>query len=186
MRFVTLLLLGLIAFTDETTAVKIAAAPKDDVDHSAEFFKAIESSEDGGTGYKRALPARFTGDGANDDLFMKSILTKWALEGKNKDGSPNGKFFMDQAGCTTVAKEVFTNNLGWKAAEIDAHLKTYFERAWKHFDVWLVGRINAEETPQFLRFLAGVPYIEGMHAQKEKAAEEAMLDKMAVLKLNQK
>ena len=79
---------------------------------------------------------------------------------------------------------MFTNNLGWKAADITSHMTTYFDRAWKHFDVWQVGRINAEETPQFLRFLAGVPYIEGMHAQKEKAAEEAMLDKLNVLKLN--
>jgi len=38
--------------------------------------------------YKRVIPARFSAD--SDDIFMRSMIANYALEGQNKDDSPNG------------------------------------------------------------------------------------------------
>jgi len=46
--------------------------------------------------YARVTPARFAAD--SDDIFMRSMIEQYALEGKNKDGSPNGQFWIDEAG----------------------------------------------------------------------------------------
>ena len=61
-----------------------------------DFFEA----RDNGTGpldkiYERVIPERYaTG---NDDLFMRSMITTYAREGKNADGSPSGVFSMTEA-----------------------------------------------------------------------------------------
>ena len=111
------------------------------------------------------MPNHFNGEGEFDDRFMHSMLTKWALEGKNKDGSPNGKFYMDQHGAYAVADEVLMNNMGMDAARRSEHIKTYFERSWNHFDVNREGKIEIGMMPQFMRFLGGTAYINGLHAQ---------------------
>ena len=54
---------------------------------------------------------------------MKSIIEKWALEGKNKDGTPNGVFWMDRAGATKCAEEVLANNVGMEPSKIGDHMK---------------------------------------------------------------
>ena len=100
------------------------------VDHSKEFFRAEEHGMVGGKPYERQLPAHFNGEGEFDDRFMHSMLTKWALERKNKDGTPSGKFYMDRFGAQTVAREVLMNNLKMASEQADGHLKEYFERSW--------------------------------------------------------
>ena len=62
---------------------------EEEEDHSKEFFHAYESGRLDGA-YKRGLPDDFSAD--SDDLFMRSMIKNYALEGKNKDGSPNGNF----------------------------------------------------------------------------------------------
>merc|ERR1719503_44847 len=62
-------------------------------DHSKEFYNAWNAVKDEEEGYHRAIPAYFSGD--SDDLFMRSMCKTYALEGKNKDGSPNGNFMRD-------------------------------------------------------------------------------------------
>ena len=31
-----------------------------------------------------------------DDMFMNSMISNYAKEGRNPDGSPNGKFYLDK------------------------------------------------------------------------------------------
>ena len=59
-------------------------------DHSKEFYNAWDAVKDEEEGYHRAIPAYFSE--SSDDLFMRSMCKTYALEGKNKDGSPNGNF----------------------------------------------------------------------------------------------
>merc|ERR1719503_122376 len=73
-------------------------------DHSKEFYNAWNAVKDEEEGYHRAIPAYFSGD--SDDLFMRSMCKTYALEGKNKDGSPNGNFMMDEAVTRAAASEV--------------------------------------------------------------------------------
>ena len=122
-------------------------------DHSGEFFEAREH----GTGpldkkYERVVPTNFAD--ASDDLFMRSMIKTYALEGKNKDGSPNGQFFMDEATTRAAAGEVLETHKGLTGGAKADYLKTYFPRTWAHFDVNKTGKLGVETMPQFMRFLA--------------------------------
>ena len=122
-------------------------------DHSGEFFEAREH----GTGpldkkYERVVPTNFAD--ASDDLFMRSMIKTYALEGKNKDGSPNGQFFMDEATTRAAAGEVLETHKGLSGGAKADYLKTYFPRTWAHFDVNKTGKLGVETMPQFMRFLA--------------------------------
>ena len=126
---------------------------QDESDHSGEFFEAREH----GTGpldkkYERVVPTNFAD--ASDDLFMRSMIKTYALEGKNKDGSPNGQFFMDEATTRAAAGEVLETHKGLSGGAKADYLKTYFPRTWAHFDVNKTGKLGVETMPQFMRFLA--------------------------------
>lgn len=120
-------------------------------DHSGEFFAPHESGkvEDA---YKRVVPDRFAADA--DDLFMRSMISTYALEGKNKDGSPNGQFWINEAGARAAASEVLHTHKGLNGAALSDYLNAYFGKAWNHFDVNRGGKVEVIKMPQFMRFLA--------------------------------
>jgi hypothetical protein len=103
-------------------------------------------------GYKRVTTPRFSAD--SDDIFMRSMIEQYALEGKNKDGSPNGNFQMDEAATRAATSEVLATHKGLKGAALATYLKTYFPRSWAHFDVNRTGKIEVSKMPQFMRFIA--------------------------------
>merc|ERR1712146_580517 len=113
----------------------------DEVDHSNEFFKASEHEKLGDGGYKRVTTPRFAAD--DDDIFMRSMIEQYALEGKNKDGSGNGSFWMDEANARAASSEVLDTHKGLKGQKREEYLKTYFPRTWAHFDVNRTGKIEA-------------------------------------------
>ena len=123
----------------------------DEEDHSGEFFKVTEAGKIGGGGYERVTTPRFAAD--NDDIFMRSMIEQYALEGKNKDGSPNGQFWMDEAGTRAAASEVLHTHNGLTGAPRANYLKSYFPRTWAHFDVNRTGKVEAIKMPQLMRFL---------------------------------
>ena len=138
-----------LALIGAATAIKISG----DVDHSGQFFEAREN----GTGpldkkYERVPPEHFaTG---SDDLFMKSMIMNYAQEGKDKEGAPNGQFFMTEAQTKAAAAEVLGSHKALDGPAKAEYLKTYFPRTWAHFDVNKDGRIGVETMPQFMRFLS--------------------------------
>ena len=106
--------------------------------------------QDIGTGtldkkYERVVPARFA-DGA-DDLFMRSMIMNYAREGKNADGSPNGKFFLNEKETRAAASEVLETHKGLKGASKAEYLATYFPRTFAHFDVNKDGFLGVEVMP---------------------------------------
>ena len=157
MKFtIALALLGLTTAIrpSEERFLQVHGADEDEeVDHSKEFYEARED----GTGmldnkYERVIPEHFMA--AGDDLFMRSMLKNYALEGKNKDGSPNGNFVMNEAVARAASKEVLASHKNLKGAELTGYLNQYFPRTWAHFDVNHDGKIGVEVMPQFVRFLA--------------------------------
>ena len=142
MKFASLFLLGAVA------AIK---GDDEEVDHSNEFFKATEHEKLGSGGYNRVTTARFAAD--DDDIFMRSMIEQYALEGKNKDGSPNGQFWMDEAAARAASSEVLHTHKSMTGATRENYLKTYFPRTWAHFDVNRTGKVEAIKMPQFMRFL---------------------------------
>ena len=123
----------------------------DEPDHSGEFFHVGEGGKLGGGGYERVTTARFAAD--SDDIFMRSMIEQYALEGKNKDGSPNGQFWLDEGAARAASSEVLHTHKGLTGAARANYLKTYFPRTWAHFDVNRTGKIEAIKMPQFMRFL---------------------------------
>jgi len=123
----------------------------DDEDHSGEFFKVTEGGKLGGGGYERVTTSRFAAD--SDDIFMRSMIEQYALEGKNKDGSPNGQFWMDESAARAAASEVLHTHKKLTGAARTNYMRTYFPRTWAHFDVNRTGKIEVIKMPQFMRFL---------------------------------
>ena len=108
-------------------------------------------------GYERVIPARFTA--GSDDIFMRSVLSAYAQEGKkcDDDGSnckPTGAFTLDSATARRLASEVLATHKGLKGDALKSYLDTYFAKAWGHFDVNKSGSIEAIKAPQLMRFLA--------------------------------
>jgi hypothetical protein len=101
--------------------------------------------------YERVVPARFANDG---DSFMTSMIKNYALEGKNDDGTPNGKFHMSEAITKTAAMEVLKTHKKMEAKESEEYMKQYFDRTWAHFDVTKDGHLDVDVMPQFMRFFA--------------------------------
>ena len=102
--------------------------------------------------YERVPPARFSAD--SDDLFMRSVIMKYAAEEKTEDGAPSGNFFLNEASTRALASEVLGTHKGLKGGDLKEYLKTYFPRTWAHYDVNKTGFIGVEVAPQFMRFIA--------------------------------
>jgi len=130
---------------------------QDESDHSGEFYPVGQHGQEGAGSYERKTTPRFAAD--SDDIFMRSMIEQYALEGKNKDGSPNGQFWLDEAGARAAASEVLATHKGIKGAALATYLKTYWSKAWGHFDVNLVGKIEVIKAPQLMRFLASDQYM---------------------------
>ena len=102
--------------------------------------------------YERVPPARFSAD--SDDLFMRSVIMKYAAEEKTEDGAPSGNFFLNEASTRALASEVLGTHKGLKGGDLKEYLATYFPRTWAHYDVNKTGFIGVEVAPQFMRFVA--------------------------------
>ena len=102
--------------------------------------------------YERVPPARFSAD--SDDLFMRSVIMKYAAEEKDGDGAPSGNFFLNEASTRALASEVLSTHKGLKGGDLKEYLNTYFPRTWAHYDVNKSGFIGVETAPQFMRFVA--------------------------------
>ena len=129
----------------------------EEVDHSGEFYPVTAHGQSGAGEYDRKTTSHFAAD--SDDIFMRSMIEQYALEGKNKDGSPNGQFWLDEAGAKAAAGEVLATNKGIKGGAADKYFATYWKKAWGHFDVNVVGKIEVIKAPQLMRFLASDQYM---------------------------
>jgi len=136
---------------DDEQDVQLEGSSDEEVDHSNEFFKPGQHEMLGGGGYERTTPARFAAD--SDDIFMRSMIEQYSLEQKNKDGTPSGKFWLDEAGARAASKEVLETNCKVTGKSNTDWLGTYFPKAWAHFDVNRTGKVEAIKMPQFMRFL---------------------------------
>lgn len=102
--------------------------------------------------YKRVVPDRFSADG--DDLLMKSLISKYALEGK-ENGAPTGKFYMDKSGMEAVSREVIGTHLGFSGKKKDNYMNEHFDNNWSNYDVNKEGFITVDRAPTFLRKVLG-------------------------------
>ena len=105
--------------------------------------------------YERVTTPRFSQDG--DDIFMRSMIEQYALEEKTKvvehddgtktGGEPTGKFWMNGATAKAAASEVLGTHKGLHGQALQTYLDTYYEKAWRHFDVNQSGSIEVIKMP---------------------------------------
>jgi hypothetical protein len=111
--------------------------------------------------YERVTTARFSAD--TDDIFMRSMIENYALEGKkcdeDADGkpincAPDGTFWMNESATRAASSEVLGTHKGLSGDALKSYLDTYFGKAWAHFDVNKSGMVEVLKMPQFMRFVA--------------------------------
>ena len=117
--------------------------------------------------YERVTTPRFSQDG--DDIFMRSMIEQYALEEKTKvvehddgtktGGEPTGKFWMNSATAKAASSEVLGTHKGLHGPALQTYLDTYYEKAWRHFDVNQSGSIEVIKMPQLMRFLCSDQYM---------------------------
>ena len=145
--------------SSEFEAVQLNGEP---VDHSGERFRVADDGMVDGAGYTRVTTARFAAD--TDDIFMRSMIEQYAVEGKTFGGEPSGQFYMNYNSTKAAAAEVLATHKGLTGS---AYLDTYFDKAFGHFDVNRTGEIEVIKMPQFMRFLASDQYMQlGESGQK--------------------
>ena len=143
-------------FVQESESESESGSSDDETNVALEGDDWFEARENG-TGpmdkkYERVAPEHFSA--GTDDLFMRSMIMNYALEGKDKDGAPTGVFVLNEAQTKGASAEVLTAHKGLKGAELATYLETYFPRTWAHYDVNKAGMIGVETLPMFMRFLA--------------------------------
>jgi hypothetical protein len=136
-----------------------------------DFFIPNDSGTLGAKTYERVIPARFAAD--DDDIFMRSMIANYAVEAKtpktdsDDGGAPTGKFWMTKTGAYAAAQEVLSTHKGLEGAKLSTYLDTYFNKAWGHFDVNQVGKIEVGKMHMFIRFLASDQYFQFMQPPKK-------------------
>ena len=125
-------------------------------------FDTIPVGYDQSHFYERIIPERFSKD--TDDIFMRSMIKTYAHEEKSKvvehddgtktGGEPTGRFWMNKEDALSAAREVLGTHKGLKGNALDSYIATFFDKAWRHFDVNQSGWIEVIKMPQFCRFLA--------------------------------
>ena len=102
--------------------------------------------------YKRDIPDRFESEA--DDTLMRSLYKNYATEGE-KDGLPNGHFWVTKEDAKRVSKEVVETHLGLHGADADGYLGSNFDALWSKYDVNEEGRVEIDRMPTFLRSMCG-------------------------------
>lgn len=88
-----------------------------EVQSDPKYYGAGDNGELGAQSYERVVPANFAAD--SDDIFMRSMIQNFAVEGQNKDGSPNGNFFMTQSAAKQAEKEILATHKGIKGEALE-------------------------------------------------------------------
>ena len=132
-----------------------------------DYFVPGDSGTIGAKAYERVIPARFSSD--SDDIFMRSMIENYALEAKtpktdtDPGGEPTGAFWMSKSAAFAASQEVLATHKGLTGEKLANYLKTYFDKAWGHFDVNQTGEIEVIKMPAFIRFLASDQYFQFMY-----------------------
>lgn len=102
--------------------------------------------------YQRVVPENFASD--SDDLLMRSLISKYALEGNN-GGQGNGKFYLTKSGTKRVATEVAATHLKLAGSKLDKFVEDKINALWKKYDVLGEGFVTVDRIPVLLKSMIG-------------------------------
>ena len=86
-------------------------------------------------------------------MFMHSMISNYAKEGRNPDGTPNGKFYLDYDSGKKAAEEVVTTHLKLKGEKLKDYLAHNYDQTWDFYDVNKENLIEADRMSTFFRYL---------------------------------
>ena len=116
------------------------------------WYDEFPGTEEGAPEYTRDMPTHFS-DLHLDDMFMNSMISKYAMEGRNKDGSKNGKFYLDHDSGYKAAEEIVHTHMGLSGDALKNYLLAYYDEAWEYYDVNRENKIEADRMTTLYRFL---------------------------------
>ena len=88
-----------------------------------------------------------------DDMFMNAMLSNYAKEGRNPDGTKNGKFYLDRDSGRRASQEVVQTHLKLTGKANEDYLVHNFDEAWDYYDVNRENLIEADRMSTFFRYL---------------------------------
>ena len=109
--------------------------------------------DNGVGGYERKVPPQFESDAG--DKLMHSIIINYAIETRDTDGKPSGKFYLDMNGAYALAREVIKTHLGFSGDKLEKFFNENVPQAWARHDVNNEGKIEAMKGPAFCRLVVG-------------------------------
>ena len=116
------------------------------------WYDEFPGTDEGAPEYKRDMPDHFA-DLHADDMFMNSMIEKYAHEDRNKDGTKNGKFYLDKEAGFQAAQEIVATHLGLKGDALKNYLIAYWDEAWEYYDVNRENKIEADRMTTLYRYL---------------------------------
>ena len=138
--------------------VQLESDSSSDSSDSDEEEDLVQVQGDSRADWKGKL-ARFMGD--EDDKFMRSVIENYASEGVDADTKePTGVWTLNENQSKALATEVLGTHKGIKGAALAAYFKSYWSKAWGHYDVNRTGAIPIMYAPQLMRFLMSDQYVQ--------------------------
>ena len=93
-------------------------------------------------------------NGGDNDEFVNEIIQDFCTKGKASDSNPDGVILTKSNGERATRKFIGTA-LKLNDAQADKWMSTYFDRAWKRYDVNNEGSIQDSMLPTYFRSLLG-------------------------------
>ena len=100
--------------------------------------------------YERKVPERFSNLN-DDDRFMHSMITQYALEERDDNGQPNGNFYLEKEQAKAAATEVVATHKNLSGKELDDYMLANFWDAWRFIDSANDGKVEAARMAGFMR-----------------------------------
>ena len=101
--------------------------------------------------YSRVIPENFSNLN-DDDMFMNSMIGKYAIEKRGADTMPNGQYYLDETQARKAAEEVARTHLKLDGDELTRYMEANFWDTWRYYDTAKDGKIDAEMMPTFMRY----------------------------------
>ena len=120
--------------------------------HFPSAYDEFPGTQEGAPKYDREMPDNFD-DLHKDDMFMNSMISSYAKEGRDKNGQKNGKFYLDHDSGEEAAKEILHTHLGLSGKALDNYMMENYDIAWKYYDVNDENLIEADRMTTFFRYL---------------------------------
>ena len=86
-------------------------------------------------------------------MFMNSMLINYAKEGKNENGTPNGKFYLDRNAGERASREVIKTHMKLIGQALEDYMVANFDEAWSYYDVNKENLIEADRMGTFMKYL---------------------------------